>query len=210
MLVHAGISNIISQHQIKMKWLPRQLQPFHRLCKSAACSLMHATSLLSAMLCCSLLWSLTTTALAAESSILPQSDNVISLLQLPRLNADNIHARQRTMVLLFTPQCSYCKQQLRDMEQLKIKCPTAQMALVGVQADKSALQSEIRRLTPNLPAFMATAAFLRATQGFAAVPTTLFFDADNRLLLKHRGMLTSTQLREIALPFLAPGCDVFN
>jgi thiol-disulfide isomerase/thioredoxin len=210
MLVRAGISSIISRHQQRMKWWSHQLRPFHQLCKSAACSLLHTGTLLSVMVCSSFIWSLTNIALAAESSILPQPSNVISLAQLPRLNTADIHLKQRTMVLLFTPQCNYCKQQLRHMEQLKMKCPTAQMALVGVQANKFELQSEIRRLTTDLPAFIATAAFLRAIQGFAAVPTSLFFDADGRLLLKHRGMLTHTQLSETALPFLAPSCDEFN
>ncbi len=92
------------------------------------------------------------------------------------------------------------------MQQLQQQCPSVQLALIGAQGSKDELRQEIRQLQTSLPAFAATATFLRAIEGVDAVPTNLILDQEGRLLVKHRGMLDDNKLRRLKHGLLAPEC----
>lgn len=144
-----------------------------------------------------------TTAKPAEQPLAPA---IAPYQQLPRLNQAPAQHGGPTLLLLFGADCRFCKQQARLMASLKTKCPQAQMALVGVQGERTELLQDLRQLQTPLPAFLASPAFLRAIDGVQAVPTSLLLNRDGTLLLKHRGMLDAAQMQLINQQLLAPGC----
>ncbi|WP_337880749.1 hypothetical protein [Rheinheimera sp.] len=132
---------------------------------------------------------------------------VLQYQKLPRLNQAAASSGRAALLLLFGPDCRFCKQQARLMQQLQQQCPSVQLALIGVQGSKDELRQEIRQLQTSLPAFAVTAAFLRAIDGVDAVPTNLILDQEGRLLVKHRGMLDDNKLRRLKHGLLAPECQ---
>lgn len=146
-------------------------------------------------------------ALLVTISVYPEeaSPIQISLVELPVLNQIQFQPNKRTLILLFTPECRYCKQQAILMASLKREYPSAQMVMVGVNASKTELAREVNRLALPLSAFIATPAFLRKIGGVQAVPTSLFLDENHSVLLKHRGALNLTQLTNTVMPFLVAG-----
>lgn len=126
--------------------------------------------------------------------------------QLSRLNLRPAEHAGPALLLLFGPDCRFCKQQARQMARLQAQCPAAQLALIGVYADRAGLQQEVRQLQTPLPAYLATPAFLRAIDGVQAVPTSLIVSSDGRLLHKQRGMLSATALSQLTDQLLVPGC----
>jgi thiol-disulfide isomerase/thioredoxin len=167
-----------------------------------------------ALVCFGTAWAHTPSAVQASHLTAAQVTTAQEWVQIPPyqkltpLNHITAKASQPTLLLAFAPQCKYCKAQMRVMQQLHQQCPDAAMALIGVQAATSELRHEIRRLQPQLPAFVADTAFLRAIDGIAAVPTSLLLDSQNRLVLKHRGMLQQEDLQRIVQEWLAPSCQV--
>lgn len=142
------------------------------------------------------------TAMPVQSEALPPYQ------QLPALNQQSSGDGRGALLLLFAPDCRYCKQQARLMAQLKALCPELQMGLIGVQANRAELQQEVRQLQTPLPAFMASPAFLRAIDGVQAIPTSLIIDSDGQLLHKQRGMLGAVALQQLSNQLLAPNCQV--
>lgn len=143
----------------------------------------------------------TTAAPSAENKVLPPYQ------QLARLNQQASPQSGPALLLLFAPDCRYCKQQARRMAQLQAQCPAVRLALLGVQAARAELLQEVRQLKTPLPAYLVNPTFLRAIDGVQAVPTSLILDAEGRLLLKHRGMLGADQLNQLSQTLLAPDCQ---
>lgn len=146
-------------------------------------------------------------AVAAGAASTAAAVSIPPYQQLPRLNQRAAPTGQPALLLLFAPDCRFCKQQARLMAALQQKCPAAQMALLGVQGERAALQQEVRQLQTPLPAFVASPALLRAIDGVQAVPTSLLVNADGTVLLKHRGMLNAQQLQLLSHQLLAPQCQ---
>jgi thiol-disulfide isomerase/thioredoxin len=138
---------------------------------------------------------------STDSKPLPPYQQLMALNQQPSSNSGP------ALLLLFAPDCRFCKQQARLMAQLQAQCPSVRLALLGVNASRADLLQEVRQLKTPLPAYLANPTFLRAIDGVQAVPTSLVLDADGRMLLKHRGMLDASQLTQLNQALLAPGCQ---
>jgi len=147
-------------------------------------------------------------ALAGGVGAAERADVAPSLLayELKRLDVPEREALGRyrgrpVLMVFFEPECNWCFRQVRAVHALQERCPGNFQALaVGVNASRSGLKKELRRLRLDFPAFEASPALLESIGGgVPATPFTLIGDATGAYLGWTRGYLPEDALESFLL-----------
>ena len=121
----------------------------------------------------------------------------------PLRNDQNVHQllsknNKPTVVMIFQPDCSWCKKQGEVLSQFKTEFgQSINFSLVGTKGRAQQLKRELKHYDKSLPAYLANKRFLRKIGGFEASPTLLIFDQSGALLGKRRGFIESGRLKSV-------------
>ncbi len=100
-----------------------------------------------------------------------------------------------TAVLVFQPNCPWCKKQRVLFKKIKQQCGgRINLVLVGYHGNTQALKRELRFFDDTIPAYKANKSFLRLVKGIDASPTILLLNKKGELLLKNRGYMQPKKL----------------
>ncbi len=117
------------------------------------------------------------------------------------------HTQVATIAMIFQPDCPWCKKQGKSLAELSHRCGhTLNLSLIGTKGDARQLKRELRHFADEIPALAADSQFLRLAGGIEASPTTLFFDAQGKLLLKKRGYIDEAALNQAATALTQGQC----
>ncbi|MGB0894685.1 MAG: hypothetical protein ACPGUD_09785 [Parashewanella sp.] len=149
-------------------------------------------------------------ALVVASAIFSMSATA-SVYELKPINRNNeqalIAVNKTTLVMLFQPECSWCKKQSKLVNGILSECQgVIHFSMVGTNGSKRKLKQELAYYDSAIPVFYATRAFLRKIGGFQASPTTLVFDEGGKLRAKKRGFINRESLQKAVGILSHGGC----
>ena len=105
-----------------------------------------------------------------------------------------------TVVMIFQPDCSWCKKQGEVLSKLKVEFGLSMnFSLVGTNGGAQSLKRELKHYDKTMPAYGASIHFLRRIGGFKASPTLLVFNENGELLGKRRGFVKAIKLRNVLM-----------
>ncbi|WP_170308246.1 thioredoxin fold domain-containing protein [Parashewanella tropica] len=131
-------------------------------------------------------------------------------MTLPSLRAGQQHvevaqAGKLSVIMLFQPQCSWCKKQAQQLTQLQQRCQHQfHISLVGTNGSKRQLKRSLKHYDDELLAAKASKVFLRKIGGFKASPTTIFYDQNGNEVAKRRGYIQLDKFKN-AIKLLSKG-----
>ncbi|RLV59899.1 hypothetical protein D5018_09450 [Parashewanella curva] len=110
-----------------------------------------------------------------------------------------------SVVMLFQPECSWCKKQAQQLTQLKQQCQQQfHISLIGTNGSKRQLKRSLKYYDKGLQAAIASKVFLRKIGGFKASPTTIFYDETGNKVAKRRGYIQPDKFKN-AIKLLSKG-----
>lgn len=107
----------------------------------------------------------------------------------------------------FQPECRWCEQQIKRVNQLLDHCPGGFRALaIGVHGDRQRLRRELRHLRPDFPAYEASPKLLADIGDEIVTPFTLVGDREGRFKNWLVGLMSGEELI-VHLPLEPSACD---
>ncbi|MGN0920099.1 MAG: peroxiredoxin family protein [Cellvibrio sp.] len=129
----------------------------------------------------------------------------VSLSSLTHAGATTLVRDNPLVVMFFKPDCKFCKTQSRVMQRIQAQCSAVSFELVGLGARRADLVREVRRYGTSLPAWEASAQFLRLAGNMETTPRTWILPSPEARIVKIRGMMDEPALRRL-VAVLAPEC----
>ncbi len=139
-------------------------------------------------------------ALAGASVAAPAGFAELELQRLDQPAREQLRrfAGRPSLMMLFEPDCSWCRRQGQVLETIQRSCSgRVQVLAVGVRGARAALTAEARRHGGGFPVYQASPAFQALTGDLPATPITLLLDEQLQPLGVLRGFQDRAQLKPV-------------
>jgi hypothetical protein len=152
--------------------------------------------------------------LAALSGAATAAPPGLAELELQRLDQPAREQLRRfagrpSLLMLFEPDCGWCRRQGQVLEAIQRSCGgRVQVLAVGVRGARAALAAEARRRGGGFPVYQASPAFQALTGDLPATPITLLLDEQLQPLGALRGFRDEQQLAPIVAGLSDGDCRI--
>lgn len=102
-----------------------------------------------------------------------------------------------TLLILFEPDCAWCRLQFVQSEALKAERPDVAIAAVSLRGARKELIEELRASRVSSPAYRASGALIEALGEPDSTPRTYLIDPEGRVVVELRGKLDKDQLEHL-------------